>query len=191
MSEQHNWYTTIPERDRAIVDAAAKWLRPVSWQWFVTLTFPWNVRSETADFKLKKWLNQIEKTLKSRVCFVAGKERKPHSDGMEVPWHFHVLVTSTVAIPQGLLEDRWKRLVSLGARCLQKDNAVDDSVLVTPFKNDLKGPEYCLKSLNSCNGDWHFRWLELFNPRIRQTGSPNHLTIRQRVRFAARLDVVR
>jgi hypothetical protein len=191
MSERHNWYTTIPERDRAIVDAAAKWLRPVSWQWFVTLTFPWNVRSETADFKLKKWLNQIEKTLKSRVCFVAGKERKPHSDGMEVPWHFHVLVTSAAAIPQGLLEDRWKRLVSLGARRLQKDNAVDDSVLVTPFKNDLKGPEYCLKSLNSCNGDWHFRWLELFNPRIRQTGSPNHLTIRQRVRFAARLDVVR
>jgi hypothetical protein len=28
MSKQHDWYTLIPERDRMVVDAAAKWLRP-------------------------------------------------------------------------------------------------------------------------------------------------------------------
>jgi hypothetical protein len=43
--------------------------------------------SETADIKLKEWLNLVERTLLTRVCFVAGKERKPNSYGMEVPWH--------------------------------------------------------------------------------------------------------
>ena len=28
MSTQHDWYTLIPERERMIVDAAAKWLHP-------------------------------------------------------------------------------------------------------------------------------------------------------------------
>lgn len=59
-------YTLIPERDRMVVDAAAKWLRPIQWQWFVTLTFPWNVKGETADVKLKEWLNLIERALKTR-----------------------------------------------------------------------------------------------------------------------------
>ena len=85
MNGNINWYTLLLEKDRIVVDATARWLRPVSWQWFVTLTFPWNVRSETADAKLKQWLNQIERTMRTRVCFVAGKERTPRSYGMEVP----------------------------------------------------------------------------------------------------------
>ena len=185
MSTQHDWYTLIPERDRMIVDAAAKWLRPIPWQWFITLTFPWNVKGETADVKLKEWLNLIERTLKTRICFVAGKERKPHSLGMEVPWHFHLLVTSCIAIPQGLVERAWTDVVVPGARHLLKDGEVNGSVLVESYEHNRRGPEYCLKSLNSSNGDWSFRWLELFHPSMKQSGSPNHISIRQRARFVA------
>ena len=28
------------------------------------------------------------------------------------------------------------------------------------------GPSIVLKGISSCDGDWYFRWLELFNPRI-------------------------
>ncbi len=206
MSEKHLWYNLIPERDRLVVDAAAKWFRPVAWQWFITLTFPWNVRSETADAKLKEWLNIIERTLRTQICFVAGKERKPRSHGMEVPWHFHLLVTSMVDIPKMLVEDTWRDLVSRPARRRQEDDAAgvrlvgedalasdnvlgdddpeDDSVVVESYKHNCLGPEYCLKSINDCNGDWSFRWLELFNPRIKQTSFPNHTKNRTRARFA-------
>jgi hypothetical protein len=195
MTGNINWYTLIPEKDRIVVDATARWLRPVSWQWFVTLTFPWNVTSETADAKLKQWLNLIERTMRTRVCFVAGKERKPRSHGMEVPWHFHLLVTSRVDIPEELLRGGWRTLVSSAARRhreveavsdreVKKDAHVDDNVVVESYKHNRLGPEYCLKSINSCNGDWSFRWLELFNPRIRQTSFPNHVKVRNRSRDA-------
>jgi hypothetical protein len=62
-------------------------------------------RRETADVKLEHWLNLVERTLRSRVCFVAGKERKLRSYGMEVPWHSHILATSQVVMPKNLLEE--------------------------------------------------------------------------------------
>ena len=85
-------------------------------------------RSETADAKLKEWLNLVDRTLWSRVCFVACKERKPHSPGMEVPWHFHILVASLVAMPKKLLDESWRTLVSPAARRPQEAAAVNDSV---------------------------------------------------------------
>ena len=207
MNGNANWYTSIAEKDRIVVDATAKWLRPVPWQWFITLTFPWNVRSETADAKLKQWLNLIEQKLRTRVCFVAGKERKPRVHGMEVPWHFHLLVTSMVDLPKGLLEDTWRKLLSRPGRHRQDGHFADvrltgdednisidnlksqgrkyDKVLVESYDHNRLGPEYCLKSISSCDGDWYFRWLELFNPRIKLTSCPSHRKIRARTRFAA------
>lgn len=188
MTESHNWYSKIGSHDRRVVDAVAKWLSPVSWQWFVTLTFAWNVRGETADLKLKQWLNTLERDLKARVCFVAGKERKPESHGMEVPWHFHLLIASEVAIPQLLLVNHWRRLTGRAVRRSGDEGYVDDSVVVESYEDNRRGTQYCLKSMNSCDGDWLFRWLELFNPYIKRTGTPSHLTIRQRARFSSKRD---
>jgi hypothetical protein len=177
------WYERIPAQERAAVDAAAKWLRPVRWQWFISLTFTWNVRGETADRKFKKWVNLVERGMRSRMCFVAGKERKPSSHGMEVPWHFHVLVTSLAEAPKELLQKKWTGLVGSGTRREADGVVVEESILVEPYEGHLKGPEYCLKSMNDCNGDWLFRWLELFNPGIKQTTRPNHRSLVQRKRF--------
>src|SRR5580700_9340081 len=43
--------------------AYADWLRPIPWQWLFTLTFPWNVRLETARKKfIKFWIDVSERT---------------------------------------------------------------------------------------------------------------------------------
>lgn len=188
MTGPNNWYTLIPAQERQEIDAITKWLSPVPWQWFVTLTFSWNVKGETADLKFNKWLDAVERELKARVCFVAGKERKPDSHGMEVPWHFHLLATSDVAIPHQLLVRTWQRVEGRARRSSGTQRQKDEIVLVESFKDNRGGPEYCLKSLNDCSGDWSFRWLELFNPLIKQTSRPNHDKIRQRARFTARQD---
>jgi len=63
-----------------VVDATANGCGPFRGS-VVTLTFSWNVRGETADLKLKQWLNTVERELKARVCFVASKECKhPRSE---------------------------------------------------------------------------------------------------------------
>ena len=92
-------------------------------------------------------------------------------------------------MPKKLLEESWRTLVSPAAQRIREaeavndsiateDRFVDDSVVVEPYKDNRRGPEYCLKSLNTCHGEWCFRWLELFNPRIKQTSFPNHAKIR-------------
>jgi hypothetical protein len=107
---------------------------------------------------------------------------------MEVPWHFHLLVTSTADIPAEILEQSWRQQVLSKARLLREAELDDDTVLVESYKHNRLGPEYCLKSINNCHGDWTFRWLELFNPRIKQTSCPSHRKIRNRARFAAEQD---
>jgi hypothetical protein len=177
------WYDNIPAQDRPAVDALGSWLRPVPWQWFMTATFRWNVRSETADRKFEEWINLIERELRTRVCLVAGRERKPRSHGSKVPWHFHVLVTAATAIPDGMLAGHWKTVAGEGHKRVVDDKLVDEGILIERYQGHLKGPEYCLKSMNDCNGDWDSRWLRLFHSGIKGTTKPNHQTIRQERRF--------
>lgn len=185
VSTPHTWYQIITPEDRVAVEAAAEWLRPVSWQWFVTLTFPWNVRAETADRKFKSWVDLVEHDLRSRMCFVAGKERKADTHGMNVPWHYHALVTSLAPISGELLQRHWIRLAGTGSLRKVDGAVVAESILVESYQGHKMGPEYCLKSMNDCFGEWRFRWLELFNPAIaKQTSRPNHRSNVQRRRFA-------
>jgi len=173
-----NWYSKIPESERCVVDAAAKWLRPIPWQWFVTLTFPWNIRYETADRKLRELINNLEKSLGTSVCFVAGKESKPKVDGVSVPWHFHVLMASHASIPRSAIEYFWKQLVGAGHSRVIDGRFESESVKVEPYNENERGPEYCLKAMCSLQGDWSFRRLEIFNPNIGGASRPNHRTLR-------------
>lgn len=187
-----DWYDRIPETERRSVDAYAKWLKPIPWQLFVTVTFPWNVTSETADRKLKELINALERDLRDSICFVAGKERKSLSAGMSVPWHFHVLMTAHRPIPPNLVEDSWRKLVRPHAKRVDGISVVDgksvkdDRVLVEPYNNDLRGAEYCLKSINDCDGDWTSRWLRQHHPQMKGTSRPSHRSLRQEKRSADR-----
>jgi hypothetical protein len=113
-----------------------------------------------------------------------GKERKPRSVGMEVPWHFHVLMTAHCPIPPQLIEDSWRKLVGPGKSRDGRRTPGGDSVNVQSFNDEKRGAEYCLKLINDCNGDWNFRWLELFNPNIPPSDSMNHRKLRNQARSA-------
>jgi hypothetical protein len=173
-----SWYSRIPYTDRQHVDAVARWLSPVAWQLFLTLSFPWNLREETADRKFRAFLNILERELRTRICFLGGKERKPRSYGMEVPWHFHVLMTAERQIPPNLVGHVWRSLVGSGHKDLLHPDG--DSIEVRAVERGRLAVEYCLKLASDCHGDWLFRWLEFFNPNIRQSGSNNHRKVRQR-----------
>jgi hypothetical protein len=185
-----NWYQRIPAGDRDVIDAAARWLRPVKWQWFVTLTFPWNVRAETADRKLKQLINSLEKGLRASICFVAGKESKPKVNGMNVPWHFQLLMTSHVPIPRQHIEFWWVKEAGEGKVSFVDGKSVPETVKVEPYNENEKGPEYCLKSMNDCFGDWLFRRLEHFHPGIPGSSRPNHRKLRAAKRAQAQAERV-
>ncbi len=122
------WYNSIAARDKVVVNALAEWVRPIQWQLFVTLTFPWNVKDETADRKLATFLDQLECATKGRIGFLAGKESRSKT-GSAVPFHFHLLMTALEPISSELVESLWKRLV----RRSRSGSSEDDSVLVKPY----------------------------------------------------------
>lgn len=59
-------------------------------------------------------------------------------------------------------------------RTVRSDAPQCDSIDVRPFDDQKRGVAYCLKLMNDFGGDWHFRWLELLNPNIPNSGLMNH-----------------
>lgn len=170
-----HWLRRLPTRDKRVVDAVAKWLRPVEWQWFATLTFPWNVRAETAVRKLRQFINALEKAAHANLCVVAGQESKPHQQGMNVPHHFHLLMASHARISREAIEAVWLGLVTLRPAQCSKNQ---DSVSAVPFNPGKPGAEYCLKGMNDDCGDWIMHRLEQFLPSVPGPSKPNHRTVR-------------
>lgn len=168
------WYERIPAKDRLAVDSAARWLRPVSWQFFVTATFPWNVRSETAVYKLRQFTNNLERLYRANMCFVAGQESKSGQHGMSVPNHFHVLLASHARLAKEDIEVLWlaqvKRYVNL--------SRIGESIRVESYNTHMRGAEYCLKAINDAYGDWHIHRLELFLPHAAGPSKPSHRSVR-------------
>lgn len=156
------------------MDALATWLRPIDWQWFLTVTFSWNVRSETAVQRLKSFINDLERFCRANVGFVAGQESRTRRDGMNVPSHFHMLMTSNIRIPREALEDLWLRQLPSGLTLKQKR----ESVRVEPYQALERGPEYCLKAMNDPQGDWWIHRLEGFLPGAAGPSKPNHASVR-------------
>jgi hypothetical protein len=189
MSRGGQWYTTLPRHQRRVVDAVAKWLRPVQWQWFVTITFPWNVRSETADKKLKALIDGLERHHRAIVGFVAGKESRSRHDGSRVPWHFHLLITSQVPISREAVECLWLGLIRRGLQSDADFQNRREHAKVEAYQAHERGPEYCLKTMSDETGDWYIHRLEHFLPGIPGAARPNHRTVRHQRRNAPQHDV--
>jgi hypothetical protein len=180
------WYKTISEADRRFLSAVQQWLAPVPWQVFVTFEFTWNVDIETAKSKLREFLAEIGKELREPICFIGGMERKPRGQGASAPWHLHMLMTANGKIPENRLKELWWKKVGRGQKTLLHPEG--ESIDIKPFDDARLGLEYCLKFANDCNGDWFFRWLEIFNPNIPK--SANHREVRRRARSAAKVTSV-
>jgi hypothetical protein len=114
---------------------------------------------------------------------VVGVERSASQHGVSVPCHFHLLLTAVRRLPKEFLEDVWLDLNHCSKKRKENGEPEDDSVLIMAYMEYSLGPEYCLKKMNDCQGDWLFRWLEFFLPHQKQSSSPNGRKIRQRQRF--------
>jgi hypothetical protein len=179
-----NWCQRSTEKDRFVVSKISEWIRVIDWKWFVTLTFPWNVTHETAVTKLREFINQLERLVRSNVCYVAGQESKPRRDGINVPYHFHLVLAAHASLSKEAIETLWMRQVT--NRPTQGRNA--ESVCVEPYSAHELGPEYCLKWINAAEGDWLFHRLEHFLPTAGGTAAPNHRTIRSAMRNQAQIN---
>jgi hypothetical protein len=167
------WPQRLSARDHEAVDAIVEWVKPVPWQWFITLTFPWNVSWQTAVRKLRQFARGLEKVTKAKVCFVAGQESRPAQYGMNVPYHFHMLLTGQEILAQEAIVEIWQGLVSWN----QPANEARDNFSVAAYDFRSPGAEYCFKRLND-DGDWHFHNLEHFLPSAPGPRKPNHRTVR-------------
>jgi len=181
------WWHHLTATDKATLEAWAEWLRPIPWQWMVTATFPWAVTAETADSKLGAWVNGIERTLRSRLCMVGGREKKPADF---VGWHYHLLLASRVALPQDVLVGYWQKIVGKGQQRMINGNLVDDGIQVEQYDSNLPGIGYSLKSIYA-DGEWKERWLRFFHPAIKGPSNPSHGYARQVRRFEIAAEQVR
>jgi hypothetical protein len=159
-------------RDRAIPEAAADLVQPIDWQLFVTLEFTWNVRAETADRKFKALIDQLEREMRTRICYVVGKESRTKS-GAAVPWHFHCCLTALKPIAASQIESIWRRLVHR-SKATENDGVVD----IRTYDPALPGVEYVTKLMSTLDAEWDFNWLHLFNPTMQITPKFDHRALR-------------
>src|ERR1035438_7489724 len=98
-------YLSIPNGSQ-VSAAAAEWLEPIPWQLFCTLEFPYKARPELAVKKFDSMVNNLERSLRTRVCYVNASETRSKS-GAVVPLHFHTLLTSARPISTQLVTGMW------------------------------------------------------------------------------------
>lgn len=178
--QSNRWYDGMQHRNRVIVDALAEWVRPIPWQYFVTVEFPWNVRPETADRKFKALINELERDMKTRIGYVVGKESRSKS-GAVVPWHFHCCLTALKPINESQIVESWGRLVH------RTTSPGDDVVRVEPYNAAQRGVEYITKMIGTLEAEWDFNWLHLFNPAIECAPKLDHRSQRRDRRWQQQL----
>ncbi|PSH02771.1 MAG: hypothetical protein CXZ00_15715 [Acidobacteria bacterium] len=170
----NTWYQRIPEHDRKVVDGIAKWLRPIPWQLFCTFEFSGEVSDHYADDRFRTFIDMLERKIKARICFLLGAEKRSRSAGAVscAPRHFHTLMTSSVRLEVADVREAWWSVAGKG-----------ETALVEPYSKDERGIEYCMKMVNDTEGDWLFRWLEMFLPGMPGPQRPRGKDDRRRRRF--------
>ena len=86
--------------------AVAECFQPVPWQLFATLEFPWNAKPETANLKFDRMIDTVERSLRTRVCYVNASETRSKS-GALVPLHFHAAFAAARPISRQLVAGVW------------------------------------------------------------------------------------
>jgi hypothetical protein len=131
------WLRNHTPRDRAAVVELGKWLAPVEWQVLATLTFPWPAHAETAELKLRQYINDIEREYRTGVGVVAGEESNPSGPGPLIPTHFHLLIASKVPLSHETLRRLWYRQIGQS----YKGRAHSNHALILPYDHSRPGIE--------------------------------------------------
>jgi hypothetical protein len=164
----------LPYRaDRKMVEQYAQWFTQVPWRFFCTFTFAWKVSDTQAIATFDEFINRLERDRRSDVAYLRGDEKRFSGCGKPAcARHFHVLLASAAPLSPGSVQSLWMSMA--GSRT---DHA---GAQVVPYKPDLPGVSYVLKSMNQPDGDWTFsNNLYLFLP----SAIPETVTCRMRRRL--------
>jgi len=101
--DRQNWpYASDRERLQGYVN----WLNQISWGFFATFTFAWQVSDQQAKSVFKEFINRLERTLQCGVALVRGDEKRLSGNGKSAcPRHFHSLLACSVPVTASYLED--------------------------------------------------------------------------------------
>ncbi len=162
----------LTEKERQTVEIAraySKWVRPVGWQLFGTFTFPSVIyHDEWADKNFTEFINSLEESLKSDVCYIRGDERRLSGCGKPAcGLHYHALLASLAPMHPALVEWLWINQVG--------ERNGDAGAFVVPYNAIKGGAEYLMKMItaNEAKADWKLRKFHLFHPEARDSYKPN------------------
>jgi hypothetical protein len=162
----------------------AEWLRPVAWQLFATLEFPWSTKPETASKKFARLIDSMERSLRTRVCSLYAAETRSKS-GAIVPLHFHAVFTAARTIPCQLVAGIWNPEVG------RTNSMGGDLAQVEPFDPAKSGIAYILKQITDPDCTWDFRNVHLFNRNIHFAPKTNHASRRSARRWETQARMLR
>jgi hypothetical protein len=172
------------DQPNSVSVAVAEWLRPVPWQLFATLEFPWNAKPETASHKFAHLINAMERSLRTRVCSLYSAETRSKS-GAIVPLHFHVAFTAARTIPCQLVAGIWNPEVG-------RTNSIGcDLAQVEPFDPAKSGITYILKQITDPDCTWDFRNVHLFSRDIHFAPKTDHASLRSARRWGPQARILR
>jgi hypothetical protein len=152
--------------------AVAAWLEDVPWQLFATFEFPTKAtRPETANLKFAEMVNTVERTLRTRVCYVNASETRSRS-GAPVPLHFHAAFAAARPIPPQLVAGVWNEGVG------RTNSAGGDLARVQPYDPGMGGLGYIVKQIADQNCEWDCRNVDWFSNRIQTEPKTDHASLR-------------
>jgi len=158
-------------------DAVAQWMRPIPWQSFLTLTFPFAPSAQVATAKFDELVNELEKAIRIKVGFVVAQETRDKS-GHYAQRHLHSVMTAAKPIPAQLVVDLWNQ--SMG-----RSHQVDcDLALVTPYTSEGDPLGYMCKQIALDDSVWDLRNVESFLPGHVSEPVTTHKALRGARRFA-------
>src|ERR1035437_6307736 len=161
----------LPSDKEATPAALAEWLNPIDWQTFGTFEFPWNVRPETARLKFDEMINNLERDMRTRVCFLRSAETRAKS-GAPVPLHFHAAMTAAKPISTRLVTDIWNAGVG------RTSSKSGDLALVESYDPTRGELGYIVKQITEQDCEWDFRNVHLFNPNVNLDSKLDHASLR-------------
>lgn len=113
-----------------IVKAYEDWFSKFNWAWMCTLTFKRPMRTQAAEKRLGRWLQDLQMQAgRKDFRYVCVKERGAYDDHL----HFHLLIGG---LKKGKDFSRWQ----------QEWERKEGSARVLPFNGNKQGISYLLKT---------------------------------------------
>ncbi|HWR14156.1 MAG TPA: hypothetical protein VN577_04980 [Terriglobales bacterium] len=154
------------QRNRENAAGLGKYLETMRWQFFTTLTFPYEVSQNGATAKLAMFIDNLERSLGGSVAYAGGLDTRDYSgSGMTaVRPHFHLIMSLETKVDPSFIRKAWTGYVGNGQNRSALGGPVQDSADVRPFEYGRGGAAYCVKVVDD-EGDWIQRNLELVSPQ--------------------------